>query len=238
LRPLRRPHGRPAGVDDVVARAWQIYQANLGSLVGATLVIAFLLGTTSAVVTVALRQSGIIDLSDPSTSGPWQMVARHLVQAATLFFVLGGFTYLVNLARGREASLGDVFAGGGILISGLIGWIVLLVPILILEFAMAQLGLSIWQEVAVTFLGVIVLDYFLWLPFVVALADRQSNPIDALAHAMLYLGRHFFTVLGLMVVSLCVFVVSALACGVGLLFGVPFILLLLTVAYTSNVPEG
>jgi len=74
-----------------------------------------------------------------------------------------------------------------------------------------------------------------WLPYVVALADRRSNPLDAMQHAMLYVGRHFFTVLGLSVVALCIFVVSALACGVGLLFGMPFILLMITVGYTSNI---
>jgi hypothetical protein len=239
LPPTSRRRRRQVEVGEILSRTWQIFKSNVGSLVGLVLLMLFFMGTTGGVITVTLKALGIVDLTDAKSVDGWQsLAARHLIQGLALFFILGGFNYLVNLARGRDASLGDLYSAGGIYPSGLIVWVALFPLMLLMGLALAQLELSAEQTSIIAGLSSMAFSYFVWLPFLVALADRQSNPIDALQHSTTFLVQHFLTLLVLSVVSLCILIVSLLACGIGLLVGMPFVLLLLTVAYTSNMREN
>jgi hypothetical protein len=236
--PVLRSRPAAIGVDAVVARTWEIYKANVSLLFAACIVIQILLVPVSLAVAFGLQRLGVLPIDKVTSDGNLlQTAATYVPPIISIWFFLGGFMMLVNLARGRDADMGDLFSGGGLFFSALVVWLIYYVPHYLLSVACGRLGLAPTEYVVVVMSAGVVISYLLWVPTLLVLVDRTSDPLEAISYALEYVARHFFTLLGLFVVSLCVFAVSLLSCGVGLIFGVPFILLMLTVAYTSNTPE-
>jgi hypothetical protein len=236
--PISRRRRRAVGVDAIVARAWEIYKANFGLVVMSCIAAQLLMGLINAGVAVGLQQMGILRMDQiPSDGDLVQTAATYITPIISIWFVLGIFTLQLNLARGRDAAVGDVFSGSGLFLSGLAVWLLYFVPHFLFSLICGRLGLTPPEYVAVVAPLGILITYLLWLPAMLVLIDRTSQPLDAVVYGLSYVGQNIFTLLGLFIVSLCVFAVSLLACGVGLIFGIPFILLLLAVAYASNTPE-
>ncbi len=213
--------GGPVKIEagDVISTAWEITKRNLGFLVALVLIVGLLSVLFSLPATVMnviaemqKQQNGQDNVALKLFAGLWQIPANLF----SIFLTCGQTMILIKLARGEQATLGELFGGGRFflrmvlcsLIFGIavgIGFVLCIIPGIIVALALS--------------------------PFAAALIAEDLPGIEALSRAWELTKGNRLTLLVLVFASIGIAILGFLACGVGLLVAVPLIAMMNTVAY-------
>jgi hypothetical protein len=204
----------PVGVEQVFNYAWQIWQVNLGLLVGTTFVFfviiygfGFLLGGFQAV----LESNDSPELS--AVVAVIGNIASNLIQ---LFLGVGQTLIALKLARRQQADFSDLFAGGPRFLPMLGAYILLMLAI--------STGLLL-----LIVPGIIIA--LMWWPVYYLVVDGKAGVIESFSVASHVTKNNWGTALVLYLLSIGIVILGCMALCIGLLFAFPLFSLLFAVAY-------
>jgi uncharacterized membrane protein len=208
-------------ISDVISRSWQIFRSKMGLTIFVVF-LGFILGNLLSGV------AGAID--NPAAKGILQL----LNSVVSFFLTAGMFTYLINLASGRDAKMGDLFSAGPILLpligaSLLFGLVIVgaMIPAGLLFF-LGPIGIFI---AAIYGLVVYVLIITRLSQFYYLLIDREVGIVESLSLSNKLMKGHEVQFLGLGLVLGIMNIAGALAIGIGLLITIPLSFLCAVVYY-------
>jgi hypothetical protein len=220
-----RATSRPApAIGEIVGRAWQLVSANLGLVIGSTVV-----------VMVCMVVAGII----PCLGAIIGLVVNPVL--------LGGlYRLLLKLHRQEPAEFGDVFSTFStsflpLFLFGLVQAVLTFIAILP-GYALIFLGTLLGERseglgVLISLVGLVVIlpvaIYLVvsWLFSTLLIVDHGLDFWPAMELSRKVTARHFFPILGLAILGWLILVAGALALCIGLLFTVPLFFAMVTIAY-------
>lgn len=208
---------RPTRIDmgDVLGRTWQIYTANLWPCVFATaLLVFFHLGSNGVSYAMAAGDQG---------QGAANVVGL-LILLASLFLMLGVITFMLKVARGEPAELGDVFSAGPVFLPAL-GAAIIIGVLCTMGFCLLFIpGVIAWLMFSQSFRIII---------------DKRVGVVDAMRMSMEATRGNKLTLLALYsLMTLIVPTVAILTCGIGAFFAYPFAILLMCVSYLAMTGQS
>ena len=208
-------------ISDVISRSWQIFRSKMALTIFVVL-IGFILGNLLSGVAGGMGDS------------PVKAILQLLNSVVSIFFSAGMFTYLINLASGRDAKFGDLFSAGPILLP-LIGASILFG--LVLVGALLPAGLLLFLGPIGIFIAVIygLVVYVLIITrlsqFYYLLIDREVGIVESLSLSNQLMKGHEVQFLGLGLVLGIMNIAGALALGIGLFITIPHSLICVAVYY-------
>jgi hypothetical protein len=218
-----RPHtSARLEIGDVMRRAWGIYKTNFRMLVVAGVVLCVVAGAASFALVWGLRRVGA-----PGA------IQSFVPQAVLLWLMLGAMEFTIKTARGR-ARLADLFGGMPLFVPGLTVWAICFLPLLLAALVCSLAGVPAMIVAAVFSLLWMFVSFMIHLPSLLVLVDREPKPIEALFKAVRYARRNCAALTGVFVISICVLAASCIPLGLGLPVGIPFVLLVSSVAYLRD----
>jgi hypothetical protein len=218
---FRGPQGLRLG--DVLSRARGIFKSHLTAF--ALTGFAYLLvgGLASAALASGLR-----------------LVRAPLIlqflgpQAILVWLTVGMIRVTVRAARGRDASLKTLLSGMPWFPAALAVWMLCFAPLAAISLGLDTAGATPRVVAAVT-AGLWLAVYFCqWIPSLVALVDHEPRPIAAWFRAAQFTARHLPLTIGMFFVSCIVLLAGMLPAGLLLPLAVPYVLLMITVAYLRS----
>ncbi len=216
---------------EVFERTWQVYKANLGLLLGGGFLIFVLMGIITQVVNVLFGvnadqfQVGFEVQVDNASSMLRQIAAGLVTQVINAFFFLGWITMTLKMARGENASLGDLFSVVPIYPQG--------AAIHVLFSLGATIGFMLCFFPGLWFALAFGLTLYMFV-------DQRTGIVESFQYSYRAMRGNMLTLLGLELVMLGLIVAGVIACCVGLFFTLPFCGLLMTIAYlaaTGQLPS-
>ncbi|QDU43883.1 hypothetical protein Mal52_23600 [Symmachiella dynata] len=218
-QPLADGEIRPTVIDvgEVMGTSWEIFKANLGACVGATIVVLMLNGFVQQ--GVGGVQTLILGDQPGNQMGLFiviQLIGFLISFAFQTWLTVGQTIFFLNVARGKEATIGQVFTGGAMLPNALgaqilftimymIGFVLLIVPGIIIALMFSQN-----------------------LPLI---ADRNLSVMDALQTSREITNGNKLSLFTLFLALFGLMIVGILACCVGVFFTASYGTLMLVVAY-------
>jgi len=220
FQPSPRPPSTPIYLDagEVIATSWAILNSQMGMLIGAFVIVFLLVGVVALPVNVI--QIGLDnDLfgRKPNPIIGLLLFALWLPTSVFHVYMMAGLTlFLLKIARGQRAEFRDLFRGGRYLLraygSSLLYGLMLIFGLMLLVVPAIILALMFW-------------------PYMFVLVDTDAPGMECLSRAKEITRHTWGTVFLLWLTSFGLYILGALACGVGLLVAIPLILLLFAVAY-------
>jgi phage FluMu protein Com len=217
--PQTVPRGfQPTSIDlgETLSRTWQIYRDRFGACLGGGL-LAWLLMAVSGGVAGTLSQGMALAIGGDEGQIAGALFQQVLAQGVYAFFLVGIARYMLQIARGEPAEIGQLFSGGSLLpqafaiqmilfLGTVVGAILLLVP-----------GIIFWLM-------------FSQSPFM--LVDQRANVGQSLSLSRAAMKGNKLTLFGLyLVTGLLGLAIMVFTCFIGLLGVVPFVMLLNAVVY-------
>ena len=212
---------------EILTRTWNIFQKNLGILVGSALV---LLGIT--VVSVLAGYAGIfvavISLGAAGRGRPGPDVAAIVAFAAivVLFvvflfalnaFLQGGYnSLLLRIARGERAELSEMFSGGRFF------WRLFWGNVLFMLLTYVGFALVIVPAVFVM---------LIFWPFSFVIVDQNAGVLESFRKSRELSSGNLLAIFVLGLAMLGINMLAQLACYIGMIFTIPFGSLIFAVAY-------
>lgn len=210
---------RQVAASEVFENAWRIFQNKAGLLIGSWLLstfiqFAFYLGI---ILLVSLLAGGQPRGNPPEAAVFLVIIPGMLLfTLLSMFLTLGQFRLNLNVARGQNASVADLFSGGPYLLHA-IGAAFVFMPIYVLGFFLCVLP-GIFALMALWPMGFLVVD-------------RKLGPIDSLQQAWLITKPNLGAILLLGLIMFGLQMLGVITCYVGFIVTVPLILLMFTVSY-------
>ncbi|WP_435018700.1 hypothetical protein TA3x_000685 [Tundrisphaera sp. TA3] len=261
----------PFGVGEVFGRTWEIFKDQwavcLGTVIGWWLICV--VGVFIPLIALAMvggTTVSMIPAGGPAVPGPnpnnaaavqgalLMMVAGIVVQFAIGLFItwvtIGMAMVLMDIARGRQASFADIFAGGRYLLPVLVASILFTIMtagasglLMALAGGLASVvGSGDQGTVSAIFLvGMLVvvvgMTYVMirLSQFYFLIIERGAGPLESLRLSVEATRGRVLGLLGLLLLSYLVNLGGFLACGIGALVTYPFTMLLFAVSYLSLV---
>jgi len=217
-------HPSPIYFGEVFERAWQIYKANLGLLLGGGFLIFVLMGVITQIVNVLFGvnadqfQVGFQVQVDDASSMLRQFAAGLVTQVINAFFFMGWITMTLKMARGEDASLGDLFSAVPRYPQGAV--------IHVLFSLGATIGFMMCFFPGVWFILAFGLSLYMYV-------DQRTGIAESFQYSYRAMRGNLLTLLGLELVMLGLIVAGAIACCVGVFLTLPFCGLLMTIAYLA-----
>jgi phage FluMu protein Com len=194
--------------------SWQIWQANLGLLVGVTLTVIAI--TYAVGIPVAILQT-VLEQNDNKEGAVAVAVIGNLFSNAVQMFVgIGQAMIALKLARQQPASFGDLFAGGGRFLP-VLGMMILAMLALIAGFALCIVP------------GIFLLIMF-W-PCYYLVVEEKASVFESFSLAYTVTEGNRVTTLLLWLLSIAVALLGLLAFCIGIIFAAPLITMLWATAY-------
>lgn len=214
---LRGPRVFDAG--DVISKSWTIYKRELATVLGSV----FVAGIVSAMVGVP---RGVLGFMAQLQVQQGQQPDASLVLIANLlqipefllawFLNIGVTKVLFKVARGQEASIGEIFSGGPYFLrmigSTVVFGLMLLAGLLAFCIPMIIVGLMFW-------------------PYVYVLVDKNPSGIDCLWRAKEITKGNWGSAFVLALAAMGINLLGLAACCVGVIFTGPLTTLFFAVAY-------
>lgn len=225
--------GEPFSVGNAFSYGWKKFQANLGPILIAALVLLAAVVLIQIISTIFTGGNEVEFTVDPDTgaieSDSGGMLGGSII--ASLFF--GLISQLVGIAiqagiakgalditKGKPISVGSMFAG--------INWVQVIIASLIIAVAsIIGFVLCILPGIAVVFLTSFTL-YFL--------IDKDMPAVDAIKASIAFTRANAGTLIVFFLACIAAFIVGALLCGVGLLVAIPVVVI--ASAYTYRTLQG
>jgi hypothetical protein len=197
---------------ETLGEAWRIVQPNLGTWIGATIVAAICVIGLDLILGAAAGRSG-----------PGNAVAALGSWIVGFFFQCGMARMAIRQVRGEPVQIGDLFsvtdvfgavALGAILYSLLtfVGFILCIVP------------------------GIILTGLLMPMPFLIA--DRRMDAAAALSASLNAMKTDLLMAALFMFVAGIIIMLSALPCGIGLLFTIPMVSVAEALIYREFFPSA
>ena len=233
---------------DIFARSWEIYKAQLGMCVGAFVILIAInmgIGFGSQIIQTAVLQA--------LGQGAAFLAALLGLQIASMLLQMwlnaGLLLFMVNVARGREPAIGQVFGGGPFLLRYCVaailvgGGVFSIVAILAVPVA-ATYGLAGTDSPALPIVavlcGILALAALIWYSIKMSLyayliVDRDAGMIDSIRLSFELTKGNELLIFLVGLVSIPIGMVGFLACIVGIVFTIPFTMLLFAMTYVAIV---
>jgi uncharacterized membrane protein len=202
-------------VDQVFNHAWQVWQINLGLLVGVTfavIVISWVFGFLLGMLQVAILQSD----APPEVMSAVDLCGQIAANALQLYLGIGQVQVALKLARRQPANFSDLFAGGPRFLP------VLGVYLLLILAVGAGLVLLIVP-------GIILL--LMWWPAYYLVVDGKAGIIEAFSVAGNITKGNWGTAIVLWLLNIVIVICGFLLLCIGLLFALPLASLVWATAY-------
>jgi uncharacterized membrane protein/phage FluMu protein Com len=212
---------------DILSRSWEIFQKNLGILVGSTLVLmgiggASFIAAYLATIAVAVAIAG----PGPGGQGPDAAAIALIVAAGSLFMLLffavnaflgaGYNVLLIRIARGERAELGDLFSGGRYF------WRMFWGNVLFGVLALVGFALFIVPYVFVI---------LIFWPYTYVIVDQNTGVVESFQKSRELTSGNLLTIFILGLAVMGINMLGQMACYVGMIFSVPLGALIFAVAY-------
>jgi hypothetical protein len=217
----------PLEAGDVLTQSWEIFQKNLGLLVGSTLV---LMGI--AMVSVLMGYAGMVAAmiaiggAGQGPQGPDTAAVVAFVAIVVLFVIFvfavnaylqGGFNLLLlRIVRGERAELGDMFGGGRFF------WRLFWGNILFTLLTYVGLALLIVPAVFVM---------LIFCPFSYVIVDQNVGVAESFRKSRELTGGNLLAIFILGLAMMGINMLGQMACYVGMIFSIPLTALIFAVAY-------
>jgi hypothetical protein len=217
----------PLEAGDVLTQSWEIFQKNLGLLVGSTLV---LMGI--AMVSVMMGYAGMIAAmfaiggagQGPQGPDTAEVVAIVAIVVLFIFFVFavnaylqGGFNLLLlRIARGEPAQLADLFGANRFF------WRLFWGNVLFTLLTYIGLALLIVPAVFVM---------LIFWPFAYVIVDQNVGVAESFRKSRELTGGNLLAIFILGLAMMGINMLGQMACYVGMIFSIPLTALIFTVAY-------
>ncbi|GIX00577.1 MAG: hypothetical protein KatS3mg111_3909 [Pirellulaceae bacterium] len=208
----------PTAVDPgaVLTVAWDIWKANLGLLVGVTLIVGVvnMLFSGVAVMLDVVAERGNAELEmtiDLINAG-----LRILSTLVGVYLGIGQAQINLRLLRGQSAQIGDLFAGGDRFL-----------PTLVVSILY---GIAVAVGTALCIIPGMIVALLYW-PAYYLVVDGKSTAIESFQIAQTLAKPNVGTTIILVVASVGITIAGILACGVGTLFAIPLLSMMWAVLY-------
>ena len=209
---------QPTIVDlgDIFSRTWEIFKPNWGMC----LLVIILVIVLNVVVAFGIGFATEISKAggDAVMTALVSMVGNLVATAFQIWIGIGQALFFLKIARGQQAEIGDVFAGGPYFLR-ILG-------------ASTLFGLMIMAGTFLCIVPGIILALMFW-PFYFLIVDRNVGVFDAFGLARDFTAGNKATVLLIWLVSLLLFIASLIPCGLGLLVSIPYFALMYPVIYLT-----
>ena len=245
---------QPTRIDigDVLSRAWTIYKVHWGMcalvlfiVYAITFLISlFVNGVSSAVIQFAPGPAGVI---------MGQIVMQVINQLVGLWINLGMTLFMLNVARGKPPSIGDLFMGGRYLLTAVGSSLIMFVIFGSVAMVLVGPGLAALMAIGPEPLPVILLVaggtvalivffviFLMISQYMFLIIDRNAGPLESLMLSRELTAGNRLMIFLLFLVSIPLSMIGMLACCVGMLFTMSFFMLALSVQYLlmTGQPTG
>jgi uncharacterized membrane protein len=211
------------GVEPILGHAWEVWKANLGLLVGVTVVAMIINFVSRGILDVVERE---ISRNDPQTGAIFGLLLLLVRQAVQIFLGIGQTRIALKLARGEQAHFGELFSGGPwffpayLMVAGY--WIALIIGVAFLVVPGVLLALVFWPF------------YFLYI-------DDKTTALESIATAPNVSANNWGTAFILGLLSLGIIILGLLTLCIGIIFAAPLVTMIWAVAYlmmAGQLPPG
>lgn len=198
---------------DLTSRAWSIYKSKFGLSLTAVLVVLLVSVLLMSVI------GGVLYVADLSGSAPALLVAALVYTVPVLWISVGQFNFFLKIARGEDATINDLFGAGARTIPTLL--------VMLAVVAVVELGF------ALCFVPGIILGAMFSLALFFSL-DRGAGFGEAFKLSKEYTQGNKMTLsLMFLVVWLLGSLLNIVTCGIGGIFFMPYMFILLSLTYLA-----
>jgi phage FluMu protein Com len=205
---------RPVGVEPILNYAWQLWQQHLGILLGITVIGIAVNYAIQIVFTIPQMALQANDQAEAAIAV--SLLGSLLNQGIQLFLGIGMARIALKLARRQRAEFTDLFSGGPLFLPVLGAYILFNVALTVGLLLLIVPG--------------IILALMLW-PYYMLIVDQKAGVIESFSLASQVTKNNWGTAFLLAILSIGIFIVGVIALCIGVIFAVPLILMLWTVAY-------
>jgi hypothetical protein len=240
----------PFTVEAILSHSWSVFRERMGLCLGAFWGST---GITYAILTVLVSIVG-------AASGARNPAAINLVFQLIFFLFLvflplwlsiGLTIVMLKLARRQEATFGDLFSGGRFILTMLgAGALACLAVWAVVIVAMIPVGLAALAfrqdsraapilAILAVVCGVgasLVLGTRL-VPLAYVIVDRDPGVLGAFGQTVRLTAGREWRIIALVLLASAIYLGGFLACGVGVIFTLPFVVLMLAVMYVAMAGE-
>ena len=190
--------------------AWQVWQANLGLLVGMTLLVAIITGPLRGGLKYLERNDPRNELALVALAG------SILLMVLNIYLGIGQAQIALKLARGQPASIGDLFGGA---------------PRFFPVFGLAiLLGVAVIAGLFLCIVPGVLLLIMFWPSYYLVL-DGRSSVFESFALAYNITEGNRVTTFLLWLLSIAVIILGLMAACIGVIFAAPLVVMLWATAY-------
>jgi len=209
----------PTRIDpgDILARAWTIYKDQWLMCIGAVLIVGILNWVVAQIASFSSAVIGPLS-GDPVVAYMCMILGMFASQLFALWLNIGLALLFLDVARGREPSLGDLFRGGPYYLT------VLVATILVTLVYCAGLVLLIIPGI----IFALMLSQYFYL-----IVDRNVGIIESLELSKQITHGNKLMILVLWLLSVALVFAGFLMCCVGVIFTAPLVSLMYAVAYLA-----
>jgi predicted RNA-binding Zn-ribbon protein involved in translation (DUF1610 family) len=210
---------RPTKIDpgDVISTSWEIYKNNMGICIGG-LLLAWLINGMAGVPSDILQhmmEGGLIG-RDPAIIIFLNIIAMIFSLCVQIFMIAGQTILFLNVAKGKQAEIGDLFKGG--------------------PYFLRMLGNTFLFGLAVFggFIAFVVPGFLVSLifwPYSYVLVDQNARGIEPLKRAQELTSGNWGAVFVIGLAVMGIQILGLLMLCVGLIFTSPLVTLFFSVAY-------
>ena len=230
----RRGEWEPARIDlgEIFSHTWQIYQKHLGILIGGVLLWVFIPGIISLVIsTVEQLVLGALTIGMGAGGGGQPGAAMGvgflllaigmglfnwiINIAVQCFFNAGGNRFLLRIIQDDKGDVADLFGGKAFLLR--------MIGATLLYALMVILGCLLLIVPGIIFA-------LMFWPYAYIIVDRNVGVMESFEKSRQIMSQNYLTVFGLGLVGFFINMLGVVTC-IGWIFTVPFVFLMLTVAY-------
>lgn len=208
--PARQLGNHPFDIGKCLSRGWELTKANLGQIVlfGLALVgVSFVVAIPFEIAVYALAgQSSEEAAMRGGAAGLLAILGGLVQQILSIFLGLGATKYCLNLLRGTNPAISDIFSGGPHLLNAILATII--------YFAAVMIGLVL----------LIIPGIYIAIRLgahQILIVDQKMGPIEALKESWEITRGNVLSMIGLGLVGLLVIIAGMLAVLVGLIWAIP-----------------
>ena len=205
---------QPVDIGQIMQHAWQVWQSNLGLLVG----VFITLFVVNVGMTIPIM--GVTSFLEANDQEPLAMLVSFTGQIASnliaIFLGIGNVMICLKLARGEQAEFTDLFAGGPRFLP------VLAVSILF--------GLAVGFGFLLCLIPGIILA-ILWWPAYYVSVEAKADVIQSFAVAKSITDNNWGTTILVWLVSFGIGLLGLLAFCIGIVFAMPLVSMMWATAY-------
>jgi predicted Zn finger-like uncharacterized protein len=205
---------RPLDIGGVMSHAWEVWQKNLGLLVGGFLVIMLISGVVVGPFT-ALRVNFEMQ-GEREMAAVIGLIGNIINQIVSTYLGIGYAQLCLKLARGQQADFAQIFAGGSRFL-----------PVLAVSILM---GLAIGLGFLACIVPGIILA-LMWWPAYYLVVDEKADIIESFSVAARITKENWGSAFALWFVSAGIMILGLLALCVGFLFAAPLVAMMWISAY-------